>query len=187
MVDIQEASTGIIDLPENEPAVVETMIEFLYTHSYSDGHEQTDCKWDNVDSGPLIMNLKMYVIGEQYNIQCLKQYAARKYEDIVGKHWNSVSFVASLHMMYECTPESDRVLKDIAIAVAGNNMRSLCDREDFVKLCKEVNEIAVEVMKYSFTKNRLLKPCNQCGKRSHVLVREGFDFNHHCDHCDQNF
>ena len=44
-----------------------------------------------------------------------------KYKESLPSGWNSASFVASLKLMYELTPESDRLLKDVAIKAAGEN------------------------------------------------------------------
>ena len=54
-------------------------------------------------------------------IPSLKELSMIKYKESLPSGWNSASFVASLKLMYELTPESDRLLKDVAIKAAGEN------------------------------------------------------------------
>ncbi|KAI9047406.1 hypothetical protein LZ554_008850 [Drepanopeziza brunnea f. sp. 'monogermtubi'] len=157
----KEAITGQIDLEGNEPAVVEAMLKFMYTSDYPDGRES-----DRGHTKPppprvgatapetghsLLFNTKVYLIGEQLDVQPLKELAKKKFEEIIGDQWNSASFVASLKLLYEGTPEKDRLLKDVATKTAWLNAKQLCDRGEFVALCKENGEIAFDVLRAAVT------------------------------------
>jgi hypothetical protein len=94
----------------------------------------------------LLINTQVFIIADKYDIQDLKQLAREKYEDVVPHTWDSSSFVASLKLIYEETLESDRLLKDVAVNMAGQHMKKLVDREEFVDLCKNNGVIAFDVM-----------------------------------------
>ena len=49
--------------------------------------------------------------------------------------------------MYDELPESDRLLKDVAIKAAASHIKELADRGEFAELCKENGEIAFDVLK----------------------------------------
>jgi hypothetical protein len=188
----QEATTGEIDLQEDEPEIVANMIKFLYKDSYEDGNESTATaattgsttaaktseakgkKAQKVQSQrktpqtstpqsststeasktvesaeAVLINTKVYIIGDKYDIQPLKDLAAKKYGEALLNHWNSAPFVASLKLVYEETLENDRPLKDLAVKTAAKHAKELTDRDDFASLCKENAEITFDVLKAS--------------------------------------
>jgi hypothetical protein len=112
----------VIDLEDDDPDVIQNMVRFLYTGSYSDGRdaEESSTTAGTTNSPPkgpfpsvpvlsnamsniirtgLLMNTMMYVIGDKYDIQALKDLA-RKYEEAVPDRWNSASFDAGLNLPY---------------------------------------------------------------------------------------
>ena len=65
--------------------------------------------------------------------------------------------VNSLKLMYEETMEKDRTLKDVAVKTAGDHVKELVNREEFVDLCKANGEVDFDILKASLTPS--LKPC----------------------------
>jgi len=55
----------------------------------------------------LLVNAKVYIIAEKYDIQALKQWAVVKYKEVLLATWNSSSFIESAILVFENTPESD--------------------------------------------------------------------------------
>lgn len=84
-------------------------------------------------------------------MQPLKELAKGRYKRLVPLAWNSASFVSSLKLLYKETPDSDRILKSIAVQVAWEHMKELINRGDFAALCKEIGEISFDVLKVSLT------------------------------------
>jgi hypothetical protein len=82
---------------------------------------------DSVDTS-LLINAKVYVIADKFDIQPLKQLAETKYKEGLPGHWNSASFVSSLKLFYEETPDDDRALKDFAMNAAGEHVKAMVDR-----------------------------------------------------------
>jgi len=103
----------------------------------------------------LITNAKVYIIAEQYDIEPLKYLARTKYADILPSTWNTPSFVESLQFIYDGTPDLEKTdqLRGIVISYAGEHVKELMDRVDFVALCKERGDIATDVMKAAFHKS----------------------------------
>jgi hypothetical protein len=56
-----------------------------------------------------------------------------------------------LKIIFERTPESDRLLRDVAIVYAGKKARELMCRNDFVRLCKENAEICLAMFRESLS------------------------------------
>lgn len=113
--------TRTIDLPDDEPDIVFKMIQFLYTSSYDDtehtaipgayddkehmsilrsretpikGHELLDKKETLKCPGALIVHTKVYIIADKYDIQALKDLAAKRYQDVAQAFWSSPSFAS---------------------------------------------------------------------------------------------
>jgi len=77
----------------------------------------------------------------------LKTLAKEKYKSAVSTAWNYSSFISSLKLLYAETPESDRLLKDVAIQAAADHVEELVKSSDFVGLCQANGEIGIDVLK----------------------------------------
>jgi hypothetical protein len=101
------------------------------------------------EDGPLLLNAKLYIMADRYDVQPLKVLAKTKYEQVIGNGWNHPGFAASLKILYDETLETDRLMKDIAIKTAGQNAKVLVDRGEFANLLKSNGEIAFDILKSS--------------------------------------
>jgi hypothetical protein len=237
----QEATTGEIDLQEDEPEIVANMIKFLYTDTYEDFNDSmatataTDptiaAKMSEVKgerpqqvqskrktpqtstpqfpastrasktvepSEAVLINTKVYIIGDKYDIQPLKDLATKKYGEALPNHWNSAPFVASLKLIYEGTLEKDRPLKDLAADTAAMHANELTDRGEFASLCKENGEITFDVLKASLAPKPICPHC-ETGNYVRREYLKLFDYcrsckgDHHmtnpyyCSECDEWF
>jgi hypothetical protein len=83
--------------------------------------------------------------------------------------------------------DGDRGLKDIAIRAAGDHVKELVDKGEFVGLCKEKGEIVFDVLKASLTSqsnSNLQKACIHC---SRVCPRQNLGRRYYCNYCLQHF
>lgn len=94
----------------------------------------------------LIVNTKIYICAEKWDIPKLKTLSAKKFKAHLAREGNSSSFSSSLGLMYEETPENDRLLKDVAIKYAADNYPMLVKLGEFGKLCRERGNIAFEIL-----------------------------------------
>jgi len=139
------------------------MIQFMYSGGYTD----TEVCTSTAETSPkasaknevafattkaLVINTKVYIIGEKYMVPNLKEFATKKFETALVDQWNSKSFADSLRLMFDETLENDRMLKDVAIKYAGKKARQLVDRGEFATLLKEKGEIGFEIFKVSLNK-----------------------------------
>lgn len=95
----------------------------------------------------LLVNAKVYIIAEKYDIQALKQWAVVKYKEVLLATWNSSSFIESASLVFENTPESDQMLRKVIIRKASENARALFDRNEFVALLESHGGFAAEVLR----------------------------------------
>lgn len=73
-----------------------------------------------------------------------------KFMVAVDTDWNDGTLATCLAMMYTELPESDRLLKEVAIRAALEHFRELVDRGEFVEVCKAHGELAFDILNLSF-------------------------------------
>lgn len=168
----QEAKTGIIKLDDHDPEIVGHMINFMYYGDYisyplpneteafgASFHEDAQSETAELavaegnTSQELLVHTAVYLIAEEKDILALKQLAKKKYETALPTGWNSMAFCTSLRLIYSETPESDRLLWNVAISFAGKKAKELMDRGEFVELWKENGEIGLEVFRAHLLSN----------------------------------
>jgi hypothetical protein len=132
-----------IFLEEDEPRIVTKMVDFLYSLDYDD-HRQDETA---VEEPPLVVNAKVYIIADKYNIQSLKEWAVTKYNELLPVTWNNTSFAESARIILENTLESDFMLREVIIRKASDHAKVLLDRGEFVALLQSHGHFAAEVLK----------------------------------------
>lgn len=95
----------------------------------------------------LLINAKVYIIAEKYDIQALKELACAKYKEVWQKSWNSAHFTESASLVYENTVEEDKMLRDVIVKAASDNIKALLDRGEFVELLKSYGDFATDILK----------------------------------------
>ncbi|ATZ57217.1 hypothetical protein BCIN_14g03750 [Botrytis cinerea B05.10] len=213
-----EALTGEINLPDDHPAIVERIIKFLYTGDFdatpsideivedasnlyfqespieASDEESTalveETVFQVVDRSLEILTIctRVFIMAEKYDIQALKVLAKTKFEEAVFTEWNAISLSASLRLMYDELPESDRLLKDVAIQAAADHMEELADRGEFAKLCKEDGEIAYDVLKaFLHVANHSAIVCPNCNTKHRGKASNKGKQKYICHGCDDHF
>ena len=138
---MQEAQSQEIFLEEDEPLIVMKMIDYLYCLDYNDHRN------DETEESALMINARVYIIADKYDIEALKKWAVTKYQEVLSTRWNSASFIESTRLISENTPESDVMLRDVIVQKASQCAKRLFDRGEFVKLLRSDSNFATDVLK----------------------------------------
>jgi speckle-type POZ protein len=136
----KEGISGEINLQEDDPEMVDNMLRFLYTSDYQDDAE---------GGRPLLVNAKMYAIGDEYRIEALKKLAKTKFSEAFNAGWDVVSFPEVIETVYITTPATDRDLRDCLTPVMLEHKEELHEHEGFVGLIKDKlsdGEFAMDVI-----------------------------------------
>ncbi|KAL8823987.1 MAG: hypothetical protein Q9191_005384 [Dirinaria sp. TL-2023a] len=127
LITVKEGLSGQIDLKEDDPDMIDNMLYFLYTSDYQ----------DDADGGrPLLVNAKMYAVGDKYDIPALKTLAKDKFAAGLGPNWDIATFLEVLETAYTNTPASDRGLRDCLAPVLLEHKNELHEHEGFAGLIK---------------------------------------------------
>ena len=100
----------------------------------------------------LLVNVQVYILADKNDIVALKKRAKEKYAEVVTFLWNTPSFAASAMLLYDNTPQSDRLLRDVIAETAEKHIKTLICEEDFVEVMVRNGDLAVDVLKSVLSK-----------------------------------
>ena len=117
----------------------------IFTSRFASGPDPPD--------SALLVSVKMYIMGDKYDVQDLKELAVQKYAaaTLVPHPESSKFFACSLALLYDETTENDRMLKDVAVREAGRRVEELVEDPDFASICGPRAEIIFDILKASVT------------------------------------
>jgi hypothetical protein len=192
---LQEAKSGVISL-EEDPQTFESVVKFLYTSDYSNSLDPTTTTTAGIastnfgtTSQDLIVHTGVYISAEKWDIPALKKLAAKKFEDALPLEGKTSSFAESLCLMFEETPENDRLLKHVALKFAGNNYKELISMGEFRAMCKKNGEVAIEVLTaVAAASSSLSLPdmCPDCLKTDDIEINARNTWQKHGTFCCEN-
>ena len=170
---LQEAQSYCIDLPDDDPTDVRTMLEYLYKLDYApkarneyfdalalgkrpNSTADTD-KIRRLSSFQLVCNVSMYCMGEKYGIHGLKGIASENVALVfknpdrhVDGKWTSNIDVGALcttiQRIYNITPDCDSDLRDQVLRYARLYLKRLLPQEDFKAVLAEVPEFSYQLL-----------------------------------------
>ena len=148
----------MITLEEDEPEIVEKMIEFLYTAQCSNYLENVvalDTKLPSTPDSPspksqlVLQSTKLYIIGDKYDISALKLYACNQFYTGLDVHWNMDIFVKCLELIYTQLPESDTGLKETALQFMnyGPRVDRLLEHSNFLEFNDKNGQVCADIFK----------------------------------------
>lgn len=138
-----------IDFNSGRPAKVSSVATFNFGNK-TDADQDQAVDQDQpkmVNSLSLLINAKVYIIADKYEVQALKDLAIAKYLHVLPETWNSSAFAESADLVYNNTVETDRMLRDAIVQGASKNVKALLDRGEFVDLLKSQSDLTVEVLR----------------------------------------
>ena len=155
---MQEASTGVVDLEDDEPEIVAHMIDFLYKDDYTvvnptnpviPGGQTSSRSMVNVLAkfkDPVITHVKVYLIVDKYDIQPLKKLVCQRYKSNQYEVYCNPTFVSGLQLLYDNTVVQDTMLKRVLLTIAAENADSLWEDDEFRELCTANGAIAFDML-----------------------------------------
>ncbi|KAL2166784.1 hypothetical protein VTG60DRAFT_2137 [Thermothelomyces hinnuleus] len=155
----QEAGEGKIDLPDDDPRLVQIMIYYLYHFDYDIqlAHEQSHSEGSEpgVDrrdmnkptGGVLATHARVYSLAEKYLIRGLKTVAVRQFKLAATSFPDIDDFLEATLEVYTSTVEDDRGLRDVVVETLYTNSNWL-DRENARDVIKELGALTYDLVIY---------------------------------------
>jgi hypothetical protein len=148
----KEAQEGKIDLPDDDPRLVDIMVHYLYHFDYdvqlhgveTDGHRTNDSE---PGGGALLTHAKVYSLAEKYLIHGLKAVALRQFRAATARSPDIDDFLPAMEEVYTSTIEDDRGLRDVVVETLCKHSEWL-DEEDVRDVVKGLGALTYDMVIY---------------------------------------
>ncbi|GME38682.1 hypothetical protein GTA08_BOTSDO08693 [Neofusicoccum parvum] len=154
----KEAQENVIDLSNDDPALVKAVLRFFYYHDYE----------PTTNTEPMLLfHTKMYVMGAYYFIPGLKEHAKKKFRSLIlDGSWETKEFPDAIAEIYDWTVESDKGLRDVVVRATTDNFDTLKTDQHFLDVAWSIPEFSVEVMTHTLSPPGAPSPPKtyKCGK-----------------------
>ncbi|KAK2777408.1 BTB/POZ domain-containing protein, partial [Colletotrichum kahawae] len=150
----KESSDGSIHLPDDEPCVVDMMMQYfylldyrrsLYTDSLLQSPELEPSKAESITC--LLLHAKVYSIAEKYAVDGLKDLAVAKFKDAAAQAWEPNDFLCAATEAYTSTIDTDRGFRDAVIEIFAVH-EDLLDDEEAKTTIKSLGSLPYDLLLY---------------------------------------
>lgn len=133
---------GQIELYEDDPAMIDLLLCYLYTRDYDTSNNGLDL---------LVTHVHIYAIADKCGVSILKALAEHKICSALKGDWglDISDFVAAIKLIYTINLASDRGLRDCIQDTLLKYVPLLRESKDFVKLIKSGRgdgDVAIDVI-----------------------------------------
>ncbi|KAL9635573.1 MAG: hypothetical protein Q9204_002581 [Flavoplaca sp. TL-2023a] len=112
---MSETTTSTIDLSDNRPLLIKTMLDVLYTQTFDTFPLAT--VENQYHPTTFLSNLiDLYALGDKYATPALRQDAATRFQKTISEISESEFNLQCIPQIYDSVPENDTTLKDLLIA-----------------------------------------------------------------------
>jgi hypothetical protein len=70
-----------------------------------------------------------------------------KYKEVLPITWKSTAFTESARLIYDNTPDNDRMLREVIIRKVSEDVKALFDRSEFIDLLQSHGDFTTEVLR----------------------------------------
>ena len=145
----QEAGTAVIELPDESPAAVKSMLSALYTGDYA----TTDTLMQF--GSDFTHHAVVYALGDKYDIQAVKDLAfakyAKEFEKTKSAYYDYDDLVSSLSFIYLSTSPTDRRLRESIVACFQRCIHidawEAAIKHKFFSMLREIPDLSVDLAK----------------------------------------
>jgi hypothetical protein len=169
----QEARDGAISLPDDEPSVVDIMVQYFYRLDYrhpididhlpqSSEDQASDClqssstgfQDNDIRSSDLLLHAKVYALAEKYAVDGLKGLALTKFKSLAFQCWDTSDFLGAVSETYNSTIDTDRGLRDVVLEVISAH-QELLGRDETKTLLQRERLLAYDLIVHYYQNNQL--------------------------------
>ncbi|KAI9695904.1 MAG: hypothetical protein M1836_006021 [Candelina mexicana] len=172
-----EAISGVVQLEEDDPLMVEAMLTYLYINKANDFGD-----WFS-EGQPLVHRVQLYAMGEKYSLGGLKRLAEAKSVSHTIIFYLGDGFLEAVKQAYTSTLESGRGLRDIVVRVAEKGIECVREKEGFERMLEEeIPEFALDLFYAVLRHDHRCGNGRYCGNCDEFFPIEA----HYCLYCREN-
>ncbi|KAK1712229.1 uncharacterized protein BDZ83DRAFT_590233 [Colletotrichum acutatum] len=149
-----ESSDGSIHLPDDEPCVVDMMMQYfylldyrqsLYTDSLLQSPELEPSKAESITC--LLLHAKVYTIAEEYAVDGLKDLAVAKLKVAAAQAWDPNGFLYATTEAYTSTIDTDQGFRDVVLEAFAVH-KDLLDHDEAKTTIKSLGSLPYDLLLY---------------------------------------
>ncbi|KAK4900853.1 hypothetical protein LTR27_002036 [Elasticomyces elasticus] len=106
--NFKEAKDGIYPCKDEEPAVVEPMLYYMYHFDFEDQDSTL----------PIVFDVQVQMAADYYQVPSLAKLAASKFEKRAQEEWAWEDFAQAAALIYAEAGDKDHQLRDIVVSVS---------------------------------------------------------------------
>ncbi|KAK0367797.1 BTB/POZ domain-containing protein [Colletotrichum limetticola] len=157
----QESSDGLIALSDDDPCVIDMMMQYFYLLDYrqslyTDGLLQSsELEQKQAASvSCLLLHAKVYSAAEKYAVDGLKDLAVAKFKAAAAQFWDPSDFLYAASEAYTSTIDTDRGLRD-AVLEAFAARKDLLNNDEAKTTVKRQGSLAYDLLVYFHREGKL--------------------------------
>ncbi|KAK5710260.1 hypothetical protein LTR17_019030 [Elasticomyces elasticus] len=122
----KEAEEGLITLQEDDPRVVEAMLQFIYTLDFDDSCHDVDV----VEMPAIVFNVNVHIAADKYDIPALRKLTASKFHAYALTKWDTAGFAEAAALVFDAGTAVEESLRDIVVSIATKNAKKLLGQDE---------------------------------------------------------
>ena len=137
------------------------MFDYMYLHDYGE-MANTSSEDGLVGRQNLGLHVKVYALGDKYDVPSLKTTALRKFDKLSSSAWKNAEFPRVVEMVFESTPDSDMGLRNIVTDIIFRHGEDFARNHEMKHVIRNVNGLAYGLWELS-AKIPTGPKCKICG------------------------
>lgn len=133
------------------------MLLFMYGFDY-----ERICS-ERCANSPLSFHVRVYQVGDKYDVPKLRDYARRKFASAIRTCWETDDFPVAISDAYSTTPPADNGLLDLIVIASVDHLGKLLENDYFNEVLEETPGFAVDIVRSGrLSAHSLIYRCPDC-------------------------
>ncbi|KAK5707674.1 hypothetical protein LTR97_000212 [Elasticomyces elasticus] len=120
----KEAEEGLITLHEEDPSVVEAMLQFIYTLNFDDS-----C-FDIAETSGIVFTVNVHIAADKYDIPTLRKLTVSKFRDQAATGWKTAGFAEAAALVFNAGIAVEESLRERVVSIATKNAKQLLCQDE---------------------------------------------------------
>ncbi|KAK5701415.1 hypothetical protein LTR17_022608 [Elasticomyces elasticus] len=120
----KEAEEGLITLQEDDPRVVEAMLQFIYTLDFDDSCHDVD------EMPAIVFNVYVHIAADKYDIPALRKLTASKFHACALTKWDTAGFAEAAALVFNAGIAVEESLRETVVSVATKKAKQLLNQDE---------------------------------------------------------
>ncbi|KAK3640303.1 hypothetical protein LTR56_011899 [Elasticomyces elasticus] len=120
----KEAEEGLITLQEDDPRVVEAMLQFIYTLDFDDSCHDAD------EMPAIVFNVNVHIAADKFDIPVLRKLTAFKFHAYALTKWDTAGFAEAAALVFDAGTAVEESLREIVVSIATKNAKKLLGQDE---------------------------------------------------------